>query len=243
MQTTVFVVITLSAMVILLQPRYRSLPESSRVFFQSSKTPSDERYILALYAYFYPAKAKLLTHLSGDSYSRGGMKLNYTYTNTGPGMYEMDRVDRVKGKLPGPSAKNPLGNPRMPGITSSGGMNWAGYMATEFNSTLTLLYNFARSGSTVDAEVIPPRINNRFTFANQIVHFNDSIGHKPDYAPWTAENTVAAIWFGINDITLTYKKPGIGKKYINAVKRIFDLADILYGMGVRQFVFMEVPRK
>ncbi|KAJ4129773.1 hypothetical protein NW768_006742 [Fusarium equiseti] len=177
----------------------------------------------------------------GDSYTRGGMKLNYTYTQTGPGMYEMDRVDRVKGKLPGPSAENPIGNPKLPGKTSSGGMNWAMYMAMEFNSTLTLLYNFARSGSTVDAEIIPPRIEKRFSFANQVVHFNDTIGHKPDYAAWTAKNTVATIWFGINDVTLSYKMRGIEKKYNNAVWRIFDLADMLYEMGIRQFVFIEVP--
>ncbi|KAI1072966.1 hypothetical protein LB507_009027 [Fusarium sp. FIESC RH6] len=223
--TTVFIISTLSALVILLQPRYRSLPKSSRIQFQSSETLPNERYIFAF----------------GDSYTRGGMKLNYTYTHTGPGMYEMDRVDRVKGKLPGPSAKNPLGNPKMPGKTSSGGMNWAGYMATEFNSTLTLLYNFARSGSTVDAEIIPPRIDKRFSFANQVVHFNDTIGHKPDYAVWTAENTVATIWLGINDITLSYKQRGIETKYNNAVWRIFDLSDMLYEMGIRQFVFIEAP--
>ena len=240
--TTVFIISTLSALVILLQPRYRSLPKSSRIQFQSSETLPNERYIFALYASFYPVNSKLLTERSGDSYTRGGMKLNYTYTHTGPGMYEMDRVDRVKGKLPGPSAKNPLGNPKMPGKTSSGGMNWAGYMATEFNSTLTLLYNFARSGSTVDAEIIPPRIDKRFSFANQVVHFNDTIGHKPDYAVWTAENTVATIWLGINDITLSYKQRGIETKYNNAVWRIFDLSDMLYEMGIRQFVFIEAPR-
>jgi len=241
--TTVFVVSTLSALAILLQPRYRTLPKNSRITFEDDYKLPNERYIIALYVTFCTVKKKLLTDSSGDSYTRGGMKLNYTYTLTGPGMYEMDRIDRVKGKLPGPSAKNPIGNPKMPGKTSSGGMNWAMYMATEFNSTLTLLYNFARSGSTVDAEIIPPRIEKRFSFANQIVHFNDTIGHRPDYASWTAENTVATIWFGINDIALSYKLRNIEKKYDNAVWRIFDLTDMLYEMGIRQFVFIEVPRK
>jgi hypothetical protein len=82
-----------------------------------------------------------------------------------------------------------------------------------------------------------------FSFAHQVVHFNDTIGHGFDYAAWTAENTVATTWVGINDITLRYKVSNIEKKYNNEVWRISDLADMLYEMVIPQLVFIEAPRK
>ncbi|RGP63179.1 hypothetical protein FSPOR_8761 [Fusarium sporotrichioides] len=171
--------------------------------------------------------------------------MNWTYTKTGPEMDDMERSDRPNdGVLDGPSASNPIGNPRLPGITSSGGKNWVINMATEFNTTLTLAYIFARSGSTVDDKIIPPRLPERFTFGNQIIHFNDTIGHRPHYAAWTAKNTVATIWFGINDLALAYSREGlegIDNRLEAANRRIFELTEILYNMGLRQFVFIEVP--
>lgn len=35
-----------------------------------------------------------------------------------------------------PTTSNPIGNPDLPGWTSSGGLNWPGYLATEFNTSL-----------------------------------------------------------------------------------------------------------
>ncbi|OBS26091.1 hypothetical protein FPOA_00035 [Fusarium poae] len=181
----------------------------------------------------------------GDSYTRSGFKMNWTYTKTGTEMDDMERSERPNGRLlDGPSAINPIGNPKLPGITSSGGKNWVINMATEFNTTLTLAYIFARSGSTVDDNIIPVRIPNRFTFGNQIIHFNDTIGHRPDYAPWTPKNTVATIWFGINDLGLVLNRgglEGIDDRLEAANRRIFELTELLYDIGLRQFVFIEVP--
>jgi hypothetical protein len=119
-------------------------------------------------------------------------------------------------------------------------------MATELNDTLTLAYNFARSGAVVDAGIIPTRKNTTFTFGHQIIHFNDTIGHRPHYAAWTAENTVATIWFGLNDIPRNAFKRGHGgqdKRLEAANRRMFELTEILYDIGIRNFVFIEVPRK
>lgn len=171
--------------------------------------------------------------------------MNYTYTVTGHGIHDMDKKKRPDGEtLPSPSSQNPIGNPAFPGKTSagSGATNWIGYMATEFNTTLTLAYVFARSGSVVDGAVIPPRLPERFSFAHQIGHFNDTIGHRPDYAAWTVKNTVATIWFGINDVALAYRRGGSMAKIPAATQSVFDLAEHLYEIGIRQFIFIEVPR-
>ncbi|KAF4949264.1 hypothetical protein FGADI_9035 [Fusarium gaditjirri] len=180
----------------------------------------------------------------GDSYSRSGFAMNYTYTRTGPGMHDMHRTQRPNNKLfNAPSAENPIGNPALPGKTSSGGPNWAMYMATEFNTTLTLAYIFARSAAVVDAEVIPTRSKSTFTFAQQIVHFKDTIGHRPYYAPWTAKSMVAVVWFGFNDLSRVFHKQDQDRLLEEANRRIFELSQILYDTGVRNFIFIEVPRK
>ncbi|KAF4994812.1 hypothetical protein FGRMN_5546 [Fusarium graminum] len=161
---------------------------------------------------------------------------------TGPKMHDMKKTPRPKSKLVGsPRAENPIGNPELPGITSSGGKNWAMYMATEFNTTLTLAYIFARSASVVDAEVIPPRRKTTFTFAHQIAQFKETIGHRPRHAAWTAENTVVTVWFGLNDLSIALGKEGQDKRLRASIGRMFELTEILYKMGIRNFIFIEMP--
>ncbi|KAH6964601.1 hypothetical protein DER45DRAFT_557021 [Fusarium avenaceum] len=181
----------------------------------------------------------------GDSYSRTGLKMNSTYTRTGTGIDDMERARQPRSRLlEGPSPKNPIGNPPLPGTTSSGGNNYVTYMATELNDTLTLAYNFARSAAVVDAGIIPTRLNTTFTFGHQIIHFNDTIGHRPDYAAWTAGNAVATIWFGMNDVPRSVLMNGNGsreQRLVASNRRMFELTEILYEIGVRNFVFIEVP--
>ncbi|KAF5564568.1 cellulose-binding GDSL lipase acylhydrolase [Fusarium phyllophilum] len=180
----------------------------------------------------------------GDSYSRSGFRTNYTYTRTGPGVDDMERTEKPKDeRVNAPSALNPIGNPALPGNTSSGGQNWATYMTTEFNTTLTLAYIFARSASVVDAEIIPSRSKSSFSFAQQIVHFQDAIGHRPHYAAWTEKNIVATVWFGFNDLSVVSHKKGQGAVLAAANRRIFELSQILYDTGIRNFIFIEIPPK
>ena len=67
----------------------------------------------------------MLTFNSGDSYTRTLWKING----------------------PVPSEQNPIGNPPLPGGTSSGGKNWVGLLVTKFNVSSVFLYNFASSGA------------------------------------------------------------------------------------------------
>lgn len=116
-------------------------------------------------------------------------------------------------------------------------------MVSEFNHTLTLAYGFASSGAVVDPRLVKPNPYYAYCFETQIKHFNKSIGHRPDYAPWNADNAVAAIWFGVNDIRLSFTENGIKKLMKAAVKRLFEFTHELHKLGLRQFVFLEVPRK
>ncbi|KPM41012.1 hypothetical protein AK830_g5517 [Neonectria ditissima] len=157
-----------------------------------------------------------LTRTSGDSFSKTGF--NATGTQ--------------------PSSKNPLGNPRLPGVTSSGGGNWVGFMVTEFNTSLALSYNFARSGATVDTSVI------RSTAADliqQVQRFEDAYGLQRLPKGRTRWNTVAGIWMGINDIRRSYYLHDASDLLEKAVAQYFVQIQRLYDMRTRKFVLLTVP--
>ncbi|KAI5467239.1 hypothetical protein BGZ63DRAFT_418959 [Mariannaea sp. PMI_226] len=160
----------------------------------------------------------------GDSWSRTGFQHNLT----GP------------SSDANPSASNPIGNPKWPGETSTGGKNWIGYMISEFNSTLTLAWNFASGGCVIDRNLVRPRLETFGSFGQQIQAFNETIAQKPEYAPWTADNALAAIWFGINDLGRSYAFRNLTATVPRLVESLFDQAQTVYDLGLRQFMFLEL---
>lgn len=160
-------------------------------------------------------------HLSGDSYSQTGFNIAGTK----------------------PSASNPLGNPPLPGWTASGGLDWVGFMVTEFNAALTYSYNFAYGGATTDADIIPPYAPEVLSFIDQVQIFTDNLASKPAYAPWTTENTVVGVWMGVNDVGNTFWFENVEEINAEVVEAYFGQLEILYEAGVRQFVLLSVPRE
>lgn len=158
---------------------------------------------------------------SGDSYSQTGFE--------------------ITGEKP--SAANPLGNPPLPGYTASGGLDWVGFMVTEFNASLTYSFNFAYGGATVDADIVPPYTDTVLSMIDQVQLFSDNLASKPDYAPWTAENTVAGVWMGVNDIGNSFWFDNSTEVNTAALGAYFEQLQILYDAGIRQFVLLSVPRR
>ncbi|KAK4156091.1 carbohydrate esterase [Chaetomidium leptoderma] len=139
-----------------------------------------------------------------------------------------------------PSSSNPIGNPALPGSTFSGGYDWPGYLVTAFNTSQTLLYNFAVGGATIDSNLVAPPGNGIPSFVEQMGQWENSVGSKPSYAPWTSDNTLAGAFFGINDI--------LGKFWDNQDPPVSQMVDrfigqfqTLYASGVRNFFFVTVP--
>jgi hypothetical protein len=148
----------------------------------------------------------------GDSYSQTGFDINGTH----------------------PSAANPLGNPALPGYTASGGLDWVGFMVTEYNASLLLSYNLAYGGATTDASLVTPYASTVLSFVDQVNEFSTSLASKPDWAPWTSENTLVGNTFWLTNMT----------DVLDAVTtRYFELLQITYDAGVRNFVLLSVPRK
>ncbi|KZV98253.1 hypothetical protein EXIGLDRAFT_832338 [Exidia glandulosa HHB12029] len=143
-----------------------------------------------------------------------------------------------------PSPKNPIGNPAFPGVNTCGknDPNWVDYLLVKYNSTVTMGYDFAVSGATVDNALI----KNTVSFADQVVQFTK--GYTANGKPggklksWTGANSAVAMWFGINDIGLTYMKSGDRLAFNDKIlDKYFEQVRTLYTLGHRNFVFLNVP--
>ncbi|KAF7959751.1 hypothetical protein EAE96_001360 [Botrytis aclada] len=140
-----------------------------------------------------------------------------------------------------PSAENPIGNPPFPGTTTDAGLNWIDYLVTAYNTSLTLSYNFAVGGATVDNNVIPSITNGAKSLVEQTAIFTANLAPKPSYAPWTSANTLFAVWFGINDIDLSYTYSNESTLFTEVFDTYWRQLDIMYYYGGRNFALLTVP--
>lgn len=53
-----------------------------------------------------------------------------------------------------PSASDPIGQPDLPGSTTSGGLNWVGVVTSELNTSLVLTYDWAYYGADTSNAII-----------------------------------------------------------------------------------------
>lgn len=157
----------------------------------------------------------------GDSYSQTGFEINGTH----------------------PSAANPLGNPALPGYTASGGLDWVGFEVTEYNASLLLSYNLAYGGATVDASLVAPYADTVLSFVDQVGEFSQSLASKPDWAPWTSDNALVGVWIGVNDIGNSFWLSNVTDVLDAVTTRYFELLQVTYDAGVRNFVLLTAPRK
>jgi len=146
------------------------------------------------------------------------------------------------GTLASTSNPNPLGNPAFPGVTSSGGENWVGFLLETFNKTQTLSYNFAFSGATLDSSLAAPSSPSVVSVRNQIEQeFLPGLGQKPATVPWTATDSLFAIFDGINDVL----NIDGNSNQVTAQQPFFTLyttlVNELYNVGARNFLFIGVP--
>ncbi|OLN81329.1 putative endoglucanase type F 2 [Colletotrichum chlorophyti] len=155
----------------------------------------------------------------GDSYSQTGFNINSTK----------------------PNPQNPLGNPELPGWTASGGLDWVGFMVTQFNASLVYSYNLAYGGATTDASLVTPYAPTVLSFIDQVTEFSRSLAPKPTWAPWNADNTLVGVWMGVNDVGNSFWFSNIDTLLVQILQRYFDQLQILYDAGVRKFVLLTVP--
>ncbi|KAK7427983.1 hypothetical protein QQZ08_005414 [Neonectria magnoliae] len=79
------------------------------------------------------------------------------------------------------------------------------------------------------------------SFVDQVGHFRESIGSRPEFAPWTAENSVAGFWFGVNDVRVSYFLDDMPEVLVWVMESYFEQIQILYNVGLRRFVLLSLP--
>lgn len=111
----------------------------------------------------------------------------------------------IHGEQPNPG--NPLGNPAYPGATSSDGPNYVDFLTTTYNRSYIQTFNLGFGGATVDPSLVPS------SFGNLVQSFKQQVQQEfiPRYgdkiaAPWSPENTLVTLFFGINDVILSHSR-------------------------------------
>ncbi|KAA8570500.1 hypothetical protein EYC84_002769 [Monilinia fructicola] len=136
-----------------------------------------------------------------------------------------------------PAAGNPLGNPNLQGYTTTGGLNWIGYLVETYNATLVLSYNFASGGATTNASLVAPYAPTVLSLIDQVDQF---VQYIPS-GPWSSSNALFGIWMGVNDVGNAYYLAN----YTTVLGQIMDsyFAEVqrLYRAGGRNFLFLTVP--
>ncbi|OSC97117.1 carbohydrate esterase family 16 protein [Trametes coccinea BRFM310] len=143
----------------------------------------------------------------GDSYSDVG--------------YEYNKITTY------PTDDAPLGI-EFPGITwaEPAMPNWVGYLVTEYSpGTKLLVYDYAVGGHTVEGVRKQVQVN-----------FLPRVGGRPNWACWSAEDTLFVTWIGINDCAR------LELSDIPAtLDDLFAEQELLYETGARNFLFIDVP--
>ncbi|KAK3904422.1 hypothetical protein C8A05DRAFT_13692 [Staphylotrichum tortipilum] len=139
-----------------------------------------------------------------------------------------------------PSSSNPLGNPALPGWTASGGLNWVGYLASVYNQSTMLSYNFAYGGATTNATIVQPYTSTVLSLIDQVTLFSGSIAKKPSYAPW-GDNALFAVWIGVNDVGNSWWKSDYDQIVSQIMDTYFGQLKIMYNAGARNFALLTVP--
>ena len=142
-----------------------------------------------------------------------------------------------------PCAEQPLGI-EFPGITSCERVdeatqavtyepNWVGHLVQTVNAerrdTPLLVYDYSVSGDTIS----------RMKLWQISKEFLPHLAPRPEWAPWTASDTLFVTWIGINDCTWNIR---LQPSSIQACfDDLFAAQDKLYEAGARNFCLVDVP--
>ncbi|RDL41893.1 Uncharacterized protein BP5553_01872 [Venustampulla echinocandica] len=143
-----------------------------------------------------------------------------------------------------PTPTNPLGNPTYPGWTAANGPNWVDFLTVEYNASILLTYNLAYGGATMDSSLVAPWKPEVSSIVNQVRdQWFPTYASKPSSAPWSSENTLFAIFDGINDVGNSWWQDLSTTTALNtAIFKVYrGLVDSLYDSGARNFAFLSVP--
>ena len=111
----------------------------------------------------------------------------------------------------------------------------------KYNASTLLTYNLAYGGATIDSALVAPYLPTVSSVAEQIENeWFPAYGADSPKASWSSDDSLFAIFDGINDVGNSYWKNSTAlNNGIFAVYR--GLVDELYQAGARNFAFLNVP--
>ncbi|KJA24292.1 carbohydrate esterase family 16 protein [Hypholoma sublateritium FD-334 SS-4] len=130
-----------------------------------------------------------------------------------------------------------------PGFVSSNGPNWVQQLRDTYNVGGTKIFNLASGGATIDAKLVTPFEPTVLSIVDQVAQFKSILAPKPAGAQWSSDNTLFAVWIGINDVGNSFGWTNITQSTFNTVlmNRLESQLEILYESGARNFLFLTVP--
>jgi len=130
-----------------------------------------------------------------------------------------------------------------PGFTSSNGQNWVQFLTSTYNQTDLTVFNLASGGATIDSNLVTPYEPTVLSIVDQVAQFNEFLAPKPPGAKWNSDNSLFAIWIGINDVGNSYGGTNVTQVgfHQELMARLFGQVEDLYAKGARAFVFLTVP--
>lgn len=156
----------------------------------SRPKPSWRNRISALRTYLHCSSRTTETLLCNTCNRWTDLKNAYSgdsYTSTG---------FNISGQQPSPS--NPLGNPVLGQGTSANGLNWVGYIAAAYNSSLLLAYDLAVYGAAIDNNIVSA-VPHDLVHQVEIDLRKQYCKTSEDHQEWDSRDTLFAIWIGINE--------------------------------------------
>lgn len=114
----------------------------------------------------------------------------------------------------------------------------------KYNASVVLTYNLAYGGATIDSALVAPYLPTVSSVAEQIENeWFPAYASKPATVPWSSNDTLFAIFDGINDIGNSYSSGATASATLSAeIFAVYQgLVDELYYAGARNFLFLNVP--
>ncbi|KAK6504516.1 hypothetical protein TWF506_002710 [Arthrobotrys conoides] len=139
-----------------------------------------------------------------------------------------------------PSTSNPLGNPAFPGDTTSGGANYIGLTVSTYKKSDLFAYGFGISGATIDPALAYPT-QGRALDVEISMWIQQYSNQATVGVPWTSDNTLFSLFFGVNDITVTMARTDMDTYTDKILGSFMNHTNTLYSYGARKFMFINAP--
>jgi len=100
----------------------------------------------------------------------------------------------------------------------------------------------AYGGATIDSSLVAPYLPTVSSVSNQIENeWFPAYAQKPASAPWFSNNTLFAIFDGINDVGNSFRESDATSLNAAIFDIYYGLVEELYNAGARNFAFLNVP--